>query len=132
MVSSGFEVETELTIHLLYYKLKLIEVQVPYGPRPDGSRSKLRTFADGWSVLWKLFNLVDVQAADLLRRGGILLLLLGILAGIPPVYGFILTGKVERFPLAILSVGLSFWPPDRTSWACAFTPSTGGSRNCTT
>jgi glycosyltransferase involved in cell wall biosynthesis len=57
VVSSGFEVETELTIQMLYYKLKIMEVMVPYRERPAGSRSKLRTVPDGLRVLWKIFSL---------------------------------------------------------------------------
>jgi len=105
IVSSGFEVETELTIHMLYYRLTINEVQVPYRGRPTGSRSKLRTFSDGFRILWKLFNLA--RAFKPLTFFGLLgIFVLGLLAGIPPVVGFIETGKVARVPLAILATGL--------------------------
>lgn len=58
VVSAGFEVETELTIQMLYYRLKIIEVAIPYRERPAGSESKLGTFRDGCGVLWKLFSLL--------------------------------------------------------------------------
>jgi glycosyltransferase involved in cell wall biosynthesis len=58
IISSGFEVETELTIQMLYYKLKIIEISIPYRERPQGSTSKLRTVPDGIRVLWKLFSLI--------------------------------------------------------------------------
>ena len=109
VVSSGFEVETELTIQMLYYRLSVLEVQVPYGSRPEGSDSKLRTFRDGARVLWKLFNLIrSFKPLTFFGSLGLVLLALGILAGIPPVWGFIASGyqEVRRFPLAILSVGL--------------------------
>ena len=57
VVSAGFEVETEITIQMLYYRMKIIEIQVPYKARPVGSESKLRTFRDGLWVLWKIFSL---------------------------------------------------------------------------
>ncbi len=57
VVSSGFEVETELAIQTLYYKRRIIEVDIPYKGRPKGSQSRLRTFKDGFCVLWIIFNL---------------------------------------------------------------------------
>ena len=109
IVSSGFEVETEMTIHSLYYRLKLVEVQVPYGERPDGSESKLRTFHDGFRVLWKLFNLV--RAFKPLTFFGLiaaLLFVLGVLSGMPPVLDYFQNDDhfVEHVPLAILATGL--------------------------
>ena len=56
VVSSGFEVETELTVQMLYYNLKLVEIPVPYRGRPAGSVSKLRTLPDGVRVVWKSFQ----------------------------------------------------------------------------
>ncbi len=107
IVSAGFEVETELTIHALYYKLKLVEVQTPYGTRPEGSESKLHTFRDGFRVLWKLFNLV--RAFKPLTFFGIISLVLfaaGILAGIPPIHDYVVSQYVHHVPLAILATGL--------------------------
>jgi len=109
VVSSGFEVETELTIQMLYYRLKIVEVQVPYRRRPEGSHSKLNTFRDGFRVLWKTFSLFRAFKPLTFFGGlGLLLVALGVLAGIPPIYGFLASGyhRVERFPLAILATGL--------------------------
>ncbi len=107
VVSSGFEVETEITIQMLYYRLKTIEVQVPYRGRPEGSESKLDTFSDGFRVLWKLFSLVRAFKPLTFFGGlGIVFFVIGILAGIPPIHNFITTGQVARFPLAILATGL--------------------------
>ena len=107
VVSSGFEVETELTIQMLYYNLRLVEVQVPYGARPAGSESKLRTFSDGFRVLWKLFSLFR-SFKPLTFFGGVggLFFLAGVLAGIPPIRDYVRLGKVPHFPLAILATGL--------------------------
>ena len=107
IVSSGFEVETELTVHMLYYRLKLIEVQVPYRPRPAGSVSKLHTFRDGLRVLWKLFNLIRAfKPLTFFGSLGILWFVLGILAGIPPIHDYVRTGKVPHLPLAVLAASL--------------------------
>ena len=107
IVSSGFEVETELTVHMLYYKLKLVEVQVPYRQRPAGSVSKLRTFRDGFRVLWKLFNLIRAFK-PLTFFGGVAIFwfVLGILAGIPPIHDYMTTGLVPHLPLAVLAASL--------------------------
>lgn len=109
VVSSGFEVETEMTIQMLYYRLKIVEVQVPYRGRPEGSHSKLNTFRDGFRVLWKTFSLFRAfKPLTFFGGAGLVMVVLGILAGIPPVYGYIASGytQVQRFPLAILAVGL--------------------------
>ncbi|HNX26770.1 MAG TPA: glycosyltransferase [Phycisphaerae bacterium] len=109
VVSQGFEVETELTIQMLYYRLKVVEVVVPYRERPAGSVSKLNTFSDGFRVLWKLFNLF--RTFKPLTFFGTLCLVfffMAVLAGLPPVVGYIQSGftEVRRFPLAILATGL--------------------------
>lgn len=107
IVSPGFEVETEMTVQMLYNRLKIIEVRVPYRPRPEGSQSKLNTFRDGFRVLWKIFSLFRALKPLTFFGGiGLLLFVLGLAAGIPPIVGFIQTHKVERFPLAILATGL--------------------------
>lgn len=109
VISSGFEIETELTIQMLYYNLKIVEVQVPYRERPAGSESKLNTFADGWRVVWKILSLFRAfKPLSFFGSIGALLFGAALAAGIPPVYGFIESGytEVKRFPLAILATGL--------------------------
>ncbi len=109
VVSSGFEIETELTVQALYHRLSVVEVPVSYRSRPAGSRSKLRTFHDGARVLWKLFSLFRALK-PLTFFGGIALVLLaaGILAGIPPVTDYFTAPGhyVRHVPLAILATGL--------------------------
>ena len=109
VVSSGFEVETEMTVQMLYHRLKMVEVQVPYRGRPAGSESKLNTFRDGARVLWKIFTLFRaVKPLTFFGAIALVLFVLGVIAGTPPIIGFIQSGytKVERFPLAILAAGL--------------------------
>ncbi len=109
VVSAGFEVETELTIQMLYYRLKIVEVQTPYRGRPEGSQSKLHTFSDGLRVLWKIFSLFRAfKPLTFFGSVGIILFLLALAAGIPPVIDYVThpEHKVAHFPLAILATGL--------------------------
>lgn len=107
MVSRGFEVETEMTLQALDRRLVIAEVEVPYGSRPTGSFSKLSTFRDGFRVLLKLFNILKAYRPFLFfGTVGILICLLGLLIGIVPISEFVETGKVSRFPTAILAASI--------------------------
>ncbi len=107
IVSAGFEVETELTIHMLYYRLAMVEVQVPYRERPAGSVSKLRTFRDGFRVLWKLFSLVRAfKPLTFFGSLAVLLFVLGLVVGIAPIHDYVTTGRVPHFPSAFLAASL--------------------------
>ena len=107
VVSSGFEVETELTIQALYHRLRIVEVQVPYRSRPAGTHSKLDTFRDGFRVLWKIFSLFRaIKPLTFFGGAGLLLFLLGILAGIWPIHDYVTKHWGYHVPLAILATGL--------------------------
>jgi len=109
VLSAGFEVETEMTIQMLYHRMEVVEVQVPYRQRPEGGESKLRTFRDGARVLWKIFSLFrSFKPLTFFGGMGILLFLGGVLAGIPPVYEYFTAPDhyITHVPLAILAVGL--------------------------
>ena len=109
VVSSGFEVETEMTIQMLYYRLKIVEVPIPYKARPKGSVSKLKTFQDGFKVLWKIFSLFRAFKPLTFFGGmGLLLLLFGVLAGIAPINDYLIdpNHNVRHIPLAILATSL--------------------------
>ena len=107
IVSRGFEIETEMTLQALYRDLVVVEVPVRYGVRPEGSVSKLRTYRDGARVVVKIVDIFKAYR-PLLFFGLIALALavVGVGLGTIPVVGFIRTGKVERFPTAILASGL--------------------------
>jgi glycosyltransferase involved in cell wall biosynthesis len=118
VVSSGFEIETDLTLQVLYYKLKIAEVSVPYRERPAGSASKLRTFHDGFLVLGKIFTLFRVFKPLTFFGGlGLLLMFCGMTAGAWPVYDYFTDPNhyVRHVPLAILAVGFVL-----LSVGCAF------------
>ncbi|MBN1796197.1 MAG: glycosyltransferase [Sedimentisphaerales bacterium] len=109
VVSSGFEVETELSIQTLYYQRRIIEVEIPYKDRPKGSQSKLKTFRDGFRVLWKIFSLFRaLKPLTFFGSVGIVFFILGLLVGIAPVHDYLTEPNhyVRHVPLAILATGL--------------------------
>ena len=75
VMSSGFQIETEMTIFSLVYRMKLVEIPITYRDRPAGSESKLNTFSDGFKVLVKLFAVyythLDVYKRQLLSFSSI-------------------------------------------------------------
>lgn len=106
--STGFEIETELTVHALQLDVPMAERPVAYRERPDGSASKLRTFRDGWRILATIGRLV-VRERPLAAYGGLalLLMLVSLGLGVPVVLEFLDTGLVPRFPTAILAAALA-------------------------
>ncbi|MDR2035572.1 MAG: glycosyltransferase family 2 protein [Coriobacteriales bacterium] len=106
IISRGFEVETELTIHTIDKNWRFVEVPIEYRDRPLGSESKLSTFDDGFKVLLTIFTLFkDYKPLVLFTLVGAILMLVGIVLGGSVVVDFVRTGLVERFPTAILAVG---------------------------
>jgi glycosyltransferase involved in cell wall biosynthesis len=109
IVSSGFEIETELTIQTLYYQRTIIEIPIPYRCRPAGSASKLHTFRDGFRVLWKLFSLYQsLKPLTFFGGIGLLLFVLGLLIGSLPIHDYFTKPNhyVEHVPSAILAASL--------------------------
>jgi glycosyltransferase involved in cell wall biosynthesis len=106
-LSSGFETETELTIHALQLGMPVGEATLPYAERPEGSVSKLSTWSDGLRIL-RLIMVLLKDEKPLLFFGsiGAALAALSLLFGIPVVLEFLQTGLVPRFPTAILALGL--------------------------
>ncbi len=107
MLSKGFEIETELTIHALELQMPVAEIDVPYGERPEGSLSKLNTVRDGINILRTIFVLLKEE-----RPLQFFSIVFALLAGVsvvlawPVFVTFMETGLVPRFPTAILSTGL--------------------------
>jgi hypothetical protein len=106
-LSSGFEIETELTIHALELRMPVAEIPTPYGARAAGSASKLRTYSDGLKIL-ALIAALFKNEKPLMFFGGMsaTLGLASIGLAIPIVITYIETGLVPRFPTAILSASL--------------------------
>ena len=107
VVSGGFEIETELSIHAIDKNWRIAEVPIEYRDRPEGSESKLNTISDGFAVLKTIASLFkDYRPLALFTGIFIILMLLGLLIGIPVVWEFTQTGLVERFPSAMLAAAL--------------------------
>ena len=103
-LSSGFETETELTIHALSLRMPVAEVAAPYRPRPEGSDSKLRTYRDGALILRTIGLMVKDEQP--LRFFGVIAMLLATVAivlAVPVFVDYARTGSVPRFPTAILA-----------------------------
>ncbi|AUW96213.1 MULTISPECIES: glycosyltransferase family 2 protein [Streptococcus] len=106
VLSPGFEIETELSIHSLDKRFKLVEVPITYQDRPEGSESKLNTFSDGFKVLRMIFNLFkDYKPLLFFSLFSLLFFILGLLVGVPVITEFAKTGLIEKMPSAILATG---------------------------
>ena len=107
VLSSGFEIETEMSVHALELRMPVGEVETAYGARPEGSESKLSTFRDGWRILKTIATLYRIERPVLFFGTiGALLLAAAIILSIPLVMTYLDTGLVPRFPTAILATGL--------------------------
>jgi len=106
-LSSGFETETEFTVHTLQLNMSMGEVLTRYIERPEGSFSKLNTYRDGFRILGTILNLLK-QERPLLFFGaiGLVLAVLGGLIGLRSVLDFIETHTVPHLPSAVLATGL--------------------------
>jgi len=107
LMSRGFEIETELTVHALELGLPCAEIETPYYARPEGSVSKLNTWGDGLRILRTMVNLYRAERP--LAFFGVIAALLAavsIVLAVPIVLTFLETGLVPRFPTAILCTGL--------------------------
>ncbi len=104
VLSKGFEIETEMTIHAVDKNYKLIEIPVTYRDRPKGSVSKLNTYSDGFKVLKTIASLFkEYKPQMFFNICAFISLLVGIIIGIPAYIGYFQTGLVEKFPSLIVS-----------------------------
>jgi hypothetical protein len=107
ITARGFDVETELTLQALYRGLVIKEVEAPYGERPDGSESKLKTGPDGIRVLLKLFLMIRSYKPLTFFGGlGLVLFIAGMLVSIWPVEEFLIEHFVRSVPSAVLAAAL--------------------------
>jgi glycosyltransferase involved in cell wall biosynthesis len=108
VVSAGFEIETEMSVHALELRMPVGEVETAYAARPEGSQSKLSTFSDGRRILKTIVTLYRVERPVLFYGTlGALLLAAAIVLAIPLVITYLHTGLVPRFPTAILVTGMT-------------------------
>lgn len=107
VLSAGFEIETEISVHALELAMPVSEIMTAYGARLEGSVSKLSTYRDGWRILRTIFTLYRIEKPILFF--GIIAALLAAAAVIlatPLILTYLDTGLVPRFPTAILVTGL--------------------------
>jgi glycosyltransferase involved in cell wall biosynthesis len=108
VLSAGFEIETEMSVHALELRMPVGEVETSYAARPEGSESKLSTFSDGSRILKTIVTLYRIERPVLFYGClGALLLAAAIVLAIPLVITYLHTGLVPRFPTAILVTGMT-------------------------
>jgi glycosyltransferase involved in cell wall biosynthesis len=104
---TGFETETEFTIHALELNMPVAECATVYRERPEGSQSKLHTISDGVRILRTILLLMkDERPLQVFALAGLALFLLGLALGVPVIVEFMHTGLVPRLPTAVLATGL--------------------------
>jgi glycosyltransferase involved in cell wall biosynthesis len=107
VLSDGFEIETELSVHALELALPVAEIETPYYARPEGSVSKLNTWRDGFRILGTILKLYRSEKP--LRFFGAIGIFLGLISiglAIPIIVTFLEYGVVPRLPTAMLSMGM--------------------------
>ena len=103
VLSKGFEIETEMTIHAVDKNYKLVEMPVSYRDRPEGSVSKLNTYSDGMKVLKTIATLFkEYKPREFFGIISLILALLSLVFLIPPFAGYFATGEVAKFPSLIV------------------------------
>ena len=108
VLSEGFEIETEMSVHALELRMPVGELETSYGARPEGSQSKLSTYSDGWRILKTIGTLYRVERPTLFYGSiGALLVAAAIVLAVPLVITYMHTGLVPRFPTAILVTGMT-------------------------
>ena len=104
VLSKGFEIETEMTIHAVDKNFKLVEIPVTYRDRPAGSVSKLNTYSDGLKVLKTIATLFkEYRPALFFNIISVIFLIAALVLGIPVVSEFFKTGLVPKFPSLIVA-----------------------------
>jgi len=107
VLSDGFEIETELSVHALELALPVAEIETPYYARPEGSFSKLNTWRDGFRILGTILKLYrSEKPLRFFTAIGVFLTLVSIALAIPVIVTYLEQGIVPRLPTAVLSMGL--------------------------
>jgi glycosyltransferase involved in cell wall biosynthesis len=106
-LATGFEIETELTVHALRLRMPVAELPTVYRRRVHGSESKLHTVRDGLRILWTIFVLVkEERPLAFFASVFAFLTALSIAFGTPIVLTYFQTGLVPRLPLAVMTMGI--------------------------
>lgn len=101
--STGFEIETEMTIHAVNYHMQVENVIVEYRDRPEGSVSKLNTYSDGMRVIRKMLQLYkNYKPMKCFGLAAMVLILVAVILFVPILGEYVATGLVPRFPTLIV------------------------------
>ena len=107
VMSQGFQVETEISVWAVDRRWRVVDVPVDYRDRPEGSESKLSTYSDGMLVLAAIASLFrDYRPMAFFGWVSVLLVALGLVAGVPVIAEYLDTGYVSKLPSAVLAVAL--------------------------
>jgi glycosyltransferase involved in cell wall biosynthesis len=107
VLSAGFEIETEISVHALELSMPVAEQVTAYAARPEGSESKLNTYRDGWRILKTIIMLFrSERPMAFFGMIATLLALLAVILAVPLAITYAQTGLVPRLPTALLSTGL--------------------------
>ncbi len=107
VLSEGFEIETEISVHALELRMPVSEKITAYGARPEGSISKLSTYRDGWRILHTIITLFRVEKPILFFGViGVVVALFALILAAPLILTYLHTGLVPRLPTAVLVMGL--------------------------
>jgi glycosyltransferase involved in cell wall biosynthesis len=107
VLSDGFEIETELTVHAFELAMPVAEIETPYFARPEGSVSKLNTWRDGFRILGTILRLYrSEKPLSFFTSIGLFLALVSIGLAVPVLITYVEQGIVPRLPTAVLSTGL--------------------------
>lgn len=107
ILSGGFEIETEMSIHALDKRFLLKEIPIDYRDRPEGSCSKLNTYRDGFRVVKTIVSLFKNYKPFLFFSWfSLIVLIIGLMVGIPVIAEFMATHYIKKVPSAVLASGL--------------------------
>lgn len=109
VLSEGFQIETELSIHAVDRRWRIADVPIDYRDRPEGSESKLDTVRDGVKVVCAIASLFkNYRPLKFFSLIALVLALVGLILGLPVIGEFFATGLVPRLPTAVLAVAFMF------------------------
>lgn len=109
VLSEGFQIETELSIHAVDHRWRIKDVPIEYRDRPEGSESKLNTVSDGIKVVAMIGTLFkDYRPLKFFGLVALLFAVIGLALGVPIVVEYFQTGLVPRFPTAMLAASFMF------------------------
>ncbi len=109
VLSEGFQIETELSIHAVNRRWRIADVPIDYRDRPEGSESKLDTVGDGVKVVCAIASLFkNYRPLKFFSLIALVLALVGLILGLPVIGEFFATGLVPRLPTAVLAVAFMF------------------------